>query len=301
MSLNGPVNGRLSALLAGVLFASIAVVAAPASAQTSQACQSGSPVLQVGNPNPGDVLSQGDYIFSGVAFDPAATDGSGITRVDLFLGDRDSGGLLLASAAPGLSHQYETRGTVPTTMTGSHDFVAYAYSSLTGQQTSVSVPIYVGPAPTPTPSGSTAPTPVPLTETTQSTCPAPSAAFQPLPMSVARIAPVLSLGNPNAGDLVPFGDVFVDGIAYDPSASTGDGVDSVELFLDSRDSGGTLVGSGVPAADHSFKIKTTLHTNNSGSHNFFAYAHSSVTGQETVTEVPVFVGISPTATPRPTN
>src|SRR5260370_5339559 len=105
MSSNGTVNGRVRALVAGALLASISVVAAPAAAQTTSTCPSGPPVLQVGNPNPRDVLHQGDYIFSGVAFDPAATDSSGITRVDLFLGDRDTGGLLLPRAPPAHSHQ----------------------------------------------------------------------------------------------------------------------------------------------------------------------------------------------------
>jgi hypothetical protein len=121
-------------------------------------------------------------------------------------------------------------------------------------------------------------------------------------MSATQAAPVLSLGNPSAGDLLPLGDFFVNGTAYDTSATAQSaGIDRVELFLDSRDSGGTVVGIGTPATDHTFSIKVTLHNNQTGSHTFYAYARSSVTGEETVTSVPVFVGISPTATPRPTS
>ena len=316
MKLLSPVRARTRALVAGVVLASvsaIAIAAAPVGAQTSSSptpCPSGPPVLSVANPNPGDVLSQGDYIFSGVAFDPAASDGSGVARVDLFIGNRDDGGVLLASA-PVSGRQYEVKGTVPSNITGSHDFFAYAVSSVTGQQTSISFPIYLGAPPTPTPSSATAPTPVPMTETRLSTCSAPAAAAPaaapatsvqaPAPVSATESAPVLSLGNPNAGDVLPLGDTYVNGIAYDPGATSGAGVDRVELFLDSRENGGTVVGIGTPGTDHTFSVKVTLHSNQTGGHTFYAYARSSVTGLETVTSVPVFVGPSPTATPRPTN
>src|SRR5579859_4575321 len=62
---------------------------------------SGLPVIQLANPSPGDVLPIGDYVVSGTAYDPAAIDGAGISHVDLFLGQRDAGGLYLGSAVPG--------------------------------------------------------------------------------------------------------------------------------------------------------------------------------------------------------
>src|SRR5262245_57631042 len=76
--------------------------AAPAPTYTVvRACPRGAPVLSLDNPAPGDVLPTGDIVFSGVALDPAATGSAGITRVDLFLGDRDAGGVFLGSAIPG--------------------------------------------------------------------------------------------------------------------------------------------------------------------------------------------------------
>ena len=78
-------------------------------------------------------------------------------------------------------------------------------------------------------------------------------------------------------------------------------VDSVEMFLDSRDSGGTVLGSGAPGSDHTFTIKVTLPAGANGGHTFYAYAHASVSGQETVSSVPVYVGAAPTATPRPSH
>jgi hypothetical protein len=249
-----------------------------------------------------------------VAFDPAATDGSGIAHVDLFLGPRDSGGIFVASTTPGQgsssSRAFEVKGTIPSTAMGGRDFVAYAYSAVDSQVTTVTVPVFVGAAPTPTPSSSTALTPVPLTETTTSSCQGSStvapaapatanATSQSQPATSARTAPVLSLANPSAGDVLATGDVIIEGTAFDPSATQGSGVDRVELFLDSRDSGGMSLGSGTPDANHTFTIKVSVPSNASGGRTFYAYAESSVTGQEAVASVPVFVGVAPTPTPRP--
>jgi hypothetical protein len=93
--------------------------------------------------------------------------------------------------------------------------------------------------------------------------------------------------------------MFIDGVAFDPSASQTGGIDRVELFLDNRDEGGQPLGSGVPGAGNAFKIKATLPSSANGGHNLVAYARSSVTGQETVQSVPVFIGAAPTPTPRP--
>jgi hypothetical protein len=62
------------------------------------------PVLRVFNPNSGDVLPRGRYIFRGAAWDPAGTDFSttapaGVDRVSVYAGDRDKGGIWLGTAA----------------------------------------------------------------------------------------------------------------------------------------------------------------------------------------------------------
>jgi hypothetical protein len=137
----------------------------------------------------------------------------------------------------------------------------------------------------------------------------PQPAATPAPQTSPAISqasgPVLSLANPNPGDLLPIGNIYVSGVAYDPAAPQGtDGVDSLEFFLDSRDSGGTNLDSGIPNGDQSFNIKIAIPSNMSGGHTFYAYAQSSITGitgTETVASVPVFVGIAPTPTPRPTS
>jgi hypothetical protein len=318
--------GRLSAL-AGIgiaIFALVSLAAVPAGAEpSSQAlCPAGAPVVELANPGPGDVLPTGDIIISGVAFDPGATDGSGINRVDLFLGQRDSGGVFLGSALPAAnagstSRTFSIKASVPNSANGARDFVAYAISGVDGQQTSVTVPVFVGAAPTPTPivAGSTAPLPVALTATTASTChagttvSAPSgetvAAFRPLPLPPTTAAPVLELANPASGGVLTTGDVIIEGVAYDPAATDGAGIDRVELFLDSRDSGGLSLGSTVPGANgalspRSFRITAEIPTGTNGGHSIVAYARSAVTGQETVFTVPdVFFGAAPTPTPRP--
>src|SRR5690242_9238745 len=111
-------------------------------------------------------------------------------------------------------------------------------------------------------------------------------------------APMLDLANPSPGALLSAGDLIVSGVARDPSATTGDGIDRVELFVGSRDSGGTEIGSGTTQSGN-FVITAKVPSNLSGGNDFVAYAHSALTGQETIVTVPVFLGAEPTPTPRP--
>jgi hypothetical protein len=200
-------------------------MAAPSAAEPLAAanCPGGAPVVQLANPGPGDVLSQGDYIVSGTAFDPSATQGSGIDRIEIFLGDRDSGGVMVGQATPGQGSSnprtFQTTITIPHTASGRRDFVVYADSSVNGQQSSESVPVYVGAAPTPTPMTSNAPTPVPLSTDTRSTC-GGTVVSVPAPTVAA-----VSNADPSPGDVLPNGDVNAESVANDPSASQAAGVD----------------------------------------------------------------------------
>jgi hypothetical protein len=134
------------------------------------------PVLSVANPQPGNDIVAGGLVISGEAYDPNAPQGSsGISRVDLFLGERDQGGTILGSAIPGQTlpgqavsnpRMFNVEVQVPALNRGL-DFAAYAISSVTGQQSAVTFPVYVGvPA---TNSGAT-PTPVPTTSNNFNTC-----------------------------------------------------------------------------------------------------------------------------------
>jgi hypothetical protein len=276
--------------------------AAAQSATNTSVCPGGVPILTLDNPNPGDVLPTGDIVFSGVAFDSTTSSsaGTGITGVDLFLGNRDAGGAFLGSAIPGSgmggSKTWQTTVTIPQSGTGGRNFVAYA-RSVSGQEARVSVPVFVGAAPTPTPIATDA-APVALASTISTTCQLNPAARA----GGMEGMPVLSLANPAPGAVLPVADLLVEGLAYDPAAGTRAGVDRVSIFLDSRDSGGIEIGSGVPGVGsnpRAFQITARFPSNANGQHNFVVYARSSVDGQEAIASVPVFIGAAPTPTPRP--
>ena len=124
------------------------------------------PVLDLANPSAGEVVQSGDYVISGMAFDPAATDGSGISRVDLFLGSREDGGLFLGEAVPGAAGMadaasgrlaqdgFQIKVTMPTHVSGARDLYVYT-TAASGLESVTSVPIYVGAMPAPTPRPST--------------------------------------------------------------------------------------------------------------------------------------------------
>jgi hypothetical protein len=337
----------LGAIVLSLSAVSVGAQATPQSSPASQqACLGGTPILQLSNPSAGDVLLTGDYIVSGSAWEIGGAAGEGVSRVDLFLGNRDAGGLFLGSAVPGQGASDFTAGselamtgfaittTVPNIANGGHDFVGYAYSP-NGQETSVSVPIFVGAPPVPTPQTSTSPAPIPLVSTTTHTACAPAAstiattgatmvapAAQPTAsaasvgaMGVATSqGPLLVLSNPGAGDLLNAGTVVIEGIAYDPAATSGAGVDTVDLFLGDRNAGGLFLGSAVPGASINplvtepgsrlaqtgFAIRAEVPSTVSGSNTLFGYAHSSVTNKESIVSIPVNVGTPPSPTPRPT-
>jgi len=332
----------LGAIVLSMSAMSVGAQATPPSSPAAQeACVGGSPFLSLANPSAGDVLLTGDYIVSGAAWEIGAPAGQSVSRVDVFLGNRNDGGLFLGTAVPGQESSDFTAGsplamtswaittTVPNMPNGGHDFIAYAYST-NGQETSISVPIFVGAPPVATPQSSTSAATVPLTSTTTRPACTPAAstvaATGPTmaapagqPSVAAMIAapgqpPLLVLSNPSSGDLLNAGTVIIEGVAYDPAATSGSGVDKVDIYLGDRDAGGLLLGSAVPGAtinplvvesgsplaQAAFSVRADVPSNMSGSHVLFAYAHSSVTGKDSKVWVPVNVGTPPSPTPRPT-
>jgi hypothetical protein len=119
--------------------------------------QGNGPVLQLGNPNANDTLSRGPLVVTGIAYDRASTSGSGVDQVEFFLDDREAGGVSLGgttvpgAANPALPRVFNTVVHIPTNANGLHNFVAYARSALTGLETKVSVPVFIGAPPSPTP------------------------------------------------------------------------------------------------------------------------------------------------------
>jgi len=105
--------------------------------------------LELANPDPGARVESGHYVVQGRAMDARAKAGSGIDRVDFFLDSRDSGGRFIGTTGPALTPgpagptSFQATISLPA-QRGGHDLVAYAYSSVTGQQGVVSIPIAVG-------------------------------------------------------------------------------------------------------------------------------------------------------------
>jgi len=121
----------------------------PLAAPTAAATPGAVPplTLRVGNPSPGDTVSAGMYMFHGVAFDPAAQGASGVDRVVIFLDPRDQGGQYLGDAmlganVPQAPFGYQLTAALPNRK-GGHSITVYAHSSVTGQETSRSVPITI--------------------------------------------------------------------------------------------------------------------------------------------------------------
>jgi mono/diheme cytochrome c family protein len=105
--------------------------------------------LELANPVAGDRIEVGTLVVSGHAQDFRATQGVGIDRVDFFLDSRDSGGRFVGTTAGSTSgtstdpSQFQTMLSFPS-MVGSHELIAYAYSSVTSQHGELSVPISLG-------------------------------------------------------------------------------------------------------------------------------------------------------------
>jgi hypothetical protein len=110
--------------------------------------------LDVGNPAPADTVHVGRYMIEGIAFDSAAEQGAGIERIDIFLDNRDTGGVLIGSAQmgapspvpadPQLSDAgWNAQVTIPRALMGPHTLFVYALSAITGGELVVGIPVTV--------------------------------------------------------------------------------------------------------------------------------------------------------------
>jgi hypothetical protein len=154
-----------SVVASSLLFASVSTLGVfTASAAPSASC--GEPVLNLANPNPGDMLLPGSYEIDGVAFDPTIAQpqqNSGISTVSIFLDSRDAGGMNLGNTVTGFvptfapadeealptttnAGAFRILVTLPSNVIGEHSIVAYARSA-TGGETAVSVPVVLGESP----------------------------------------------------------------------------------------------------------------------------------------------------------
>jgi hypothetical protein len=287
--------------------------------------------FELANPAPGSRVDPGTYVVQGVALDTRAEDGPGIDRIDFFLGNREQGGVLLGHAVPDSGdsfgpfgpNSFQTRITVPN-MVGGRDIFGYAHSAVTGQENVIAFPIAVGVEPSKvadhmaipemvtcmggTPSGpqsaEMSDAEMPMADmgaaepAAQADEEAP-AADMPAPNNLAAQM-YLDIGNPASGDTVHVGRYMIEGIAFDRAAEEGAGIERIDIFLDNRDTGGVLIGSGqlgapspVPTdpdlSDAGWTARVTIPRTLTGGHTLFVYALSAVTGGELVVGIPVTV------------
>ncbi len=229
--------------------------------------------------------------------------------------------MILGHAVPGVgpfgASSFETTITLPNQM-GRQELFGYAHSAVTGQESMLSVPIAVGVDPSkagdlltrqpvtaclPTPAG---PAPAAVDESTLVTEMAPEAqvetppADMPAPDEAATSKMFLDVGNPSAGDSIHVGAYMIEGIAFDRAAEQSPGIDHIDIFLDNRETGGTLIGHGVlgaaspepddpSLAGSGWTAHVTLTNRMTGQHTMFIYALSDATGEEMLVTIPVRV------------
>ena len=278
--------------------------------------------FEIANPSPGSRVNPGNYVLEGVAVDTRAEQGTGIDRIDFFLGSRDDGGVIVGHAMPTELGPFEgssfaTTVTLPNQI-GAHELFGYAHSAISGQESVISMPIALGLEPSKAgdrvrqPEQTICHAGTPVVEEPQ-----PSPGFGEFAMPAAQVeepsadmgAPgepgpssqmFLDVGNPSSGDMIHVGKLQIEGIAFDRAAEQSPGIDRIDVFLDDRDAGGTLIGHGLmgapnPAPDDpdlagaGWTAQINLTPKMTGGHTLFFYALSAATGEEMVVGVPVLV------------
>jgi hypothetical protein len=130
--------------------------AAEAPSSGSEAPQGSSIYLDVANPSPGGFVHAGAYAIQGIAFDSAADSGPGIDHVDIFVDNRDAGGVLVGHATLGAASAqpddpnlvgagWSAHVVIPNKLMGPHSLFVYALSDVTGEEMTVAIPIQVVP------------------------------------------------------------------------------------------------------------------------------------------------------------
>ncbi len=268
--------------------------------------------FELANPNPGSMIEPGGMVVQGIAVDSRAQGGTGIDHIDFFLDNRDQGGVNLGIAMPGMTpgpfgpDSFETTVTIPNVV-GGHDLFAYAYSSVSGVQSVIEVPVAMGEDPAKagnvgttatetcmTGSASTSTTTTPTEPMTPSTTTNPTTPATTTTTTTTAVAPspttiMIDVSNPSPGDTIHAGGYTIEGTAFDKAAQSGAGIDRIDIFLDSRDSGGMFLTEAMPGTNNMWHAIVPLPTNQTGLHTLSFYAHSSLTGQEAVVSIPVTI------------
>jgi len=302
--------------------AALGIGTLPAFAQSAPASSACSEIhFDLANPSAASEILPGGLVVQGTAMDNRASEGLGIDRIDFFLDSREAGGMNLGTAVPGLvpgpwgPTSFQTTISVPNVM-GGHDLFAYAHSSVNGAESVISVPVSVGEDPklafqtldetatascmlgTASPSNLTTPPPS-TTTTTTTTTPATTTTTPVTQPSTTTTTPVvsspaastitLSVANPSPNATISTGAYSIQGEAMDQAATSGSGIDRIDIFLDNRDTGGMFLSTATLGTSSFWQSVVTLPNNQTGLHELWFYAHSSVTGQTMSVSVPVTI------------
>jgi hypothetical protein len=95
------------------------------------------------NPAPVSTLPLGDMVLHGEARDIAASSGSGVDRVQAFLGDQNTGGDFLGQATPDSNGAYAITISLDSSDQGARTIYVYAHSSVTSQQKNITRSVIV--------------------------------------------------------------------------------------------------------------------------------------------------------------
>jgi hypothetical protein len=283
-----------------------------AAAQSAQpAC---SPVhLEVANPQPGDLLFPGTLVMQGVAIDPTASAAPGVDRLQVYFDrSREAGGQLIGEVVAGQTNEgqrldptgFSLRARIPqasgsTSDSNTRQVLVYARSASDASEVVATIqvqllkPISVG-ALTPTP---TAPPvafsvrPCAAATATPTFPPFPAAAPTPAPGGASAAEFTLSVANPDPGATVGHGNYVIQGVAFDASATSGTGIERVQVFLDPREQGGLFLGDATFGGKEAggvfgFRLVATLPARGGG-HTLTVYARSSVSGREITVSIPI--------------
>jgi hypothetical protein len=109
--------------------------------------------LSVANPSPGNQEVPRTLVMSGTALDATAKDGTGISQVQAFLGNRDTGGAFVGAWTPttpviGPPGSWSLTADMPPNAIGGQQVFVYGMSSVSGQEAVISIPIAFGSVPT---------------------------------------------------------------------------------------------------------------------------------------------------------
>ncbi len=263
------------------MFASFTASGAAAASDSPSSSSCSNVKLVLDNPLPGVQVPPGPYVVTGQAMDERSSDGTGISSVQMFLGSREAGGAELGTASwtDTKTGTFNATLGMPSGPLGPSQLQVIATSSVDGKPYEIWVPFTLAFPAFPANTGGSASSLGPL-------C---SSVVQP----VVSSGPQVKVINPQAGANAVAGPWSINGTAWDTSATSGSGIDQVQVFLDNRDLGGTFLANANLAGngENGWQANISLPTNNTGTHALWVYARSSVTGKETATSVPVVISV----------